>query len=596
VDTAGKWNCERNSQTGFSPGVYGPRQVVVKGAAPINESPTAQKYELSAELKAVTFDAISYVEVQGSSISINSDQFETGSYGPCQVRKTAIEDANLPFRGIQPKFTFETVISDEGEYRRFVLTYAGVILRDYLKIDPKSATLDDLEHIVLAWVNPAYYMQYYPGEKPPLADYQKRLSRLNEFLANYSLPPTPQNPPATSCPTSQFRAEYYNNRSLSESPAFARCESAINYDWNWGGPGNGVSNDNFSVRWAGRFSFDAGNYTFSARADDGIKLWVDSDLIINEWKDQPATEYKQERFINAGEHEVKVEYYENAGRAVVEVSWGRVLKQPDETYYWTKPPVTERGGLVVPKELFPEGNEATIPIYVPPVTNDSNLITEDNVWKTVKEIRRTKLDFDWAKLISSFSLESASTPEGSVFTAIAGFIKSVSSAVSICDLKIKIEKDFESNFRAIVEVEDPNRAYFVRQYAGQNLVMPSSGDNTVRSAFSQWLASVFGLEPDRFPQMYYTMSLSIDRAHKDDECVAYLSMSEHGQVVLTPKIYPNDRLRIVRMYEILFIPYRRETIIDVNGAGLLSLWEKPLPSQSSGFMLEVLAPIRLTSK
>jgi hypothetical protein len=34
----------------------------------------------------------------------------------------------------------------------------------------------------------------------------------------------------------------------------------------------------------------------------------------------------------------------------------------------------------------------------------------------------------------------------------------------------------------------------------------------------------------------------------------------------------------------------------VNGEGLLSLWEKPLPGQSSGFMLEVLAPIRLTSK
>ena len=398
------------------------------------------------------------------------------------------------------------------------------------------------------------------------------------------------------CAAGQFRTEYYNNRFLSGSPVFTQCESDINYDWGWVGPGNGVGNDNFSVCWTGRFSFDTGNYTFRARADDGIKVWVDGDLIINEWKDQPAMEYKQERSISAGEHEVKVEYYENAGRAVAEVWWWRVLKQSDETYYWSNPTIAERGGLIVPKELFPEGNEAVIPIHVPPVIDDSNLIREDSGWETVKEIRRTKLDFDWAKFISSFSLESASTPEGTIFSAIAGFIKSVSSAASICDLKIKIEKDFESNFRAIVEVHDPNRSYFVRQYAGQNLAIPNSGDNIIRSAFSKWLASVFGLEPDRFPQMYYMMSLSIDRAHRDDECVAYLSMSEQGQVIITPKVYQNDRLRIVRIYEILFIPYRLEAIVDVTGDELLSLWEQPLPGQSSGSMLEVLAPIRRSAK
>jgi len=596
VDTAGKWNCERNSQTNFSPGVYGPIQVVMKEAALINESPADQRYELSVGLKAVTFEAISFVEVQGISVAINSDQYEKGSYGPCQVRKTAIEDANLPFRQIQPKFTFETVIGDEGEYKRFVLTYAGIILRDYLKIDPRNATLDDLEHIVLAWVNPTYYMQYYRGEKPPLADYQNRLSRLNVFLANNKLQPVSQNQPATSCPTGQFQAMYYNNRFLEGEPDFAICESSINHNWDWGGPRNNIDNDNFSVRWSGRFNFFDGNYTFKVRADDGIRVWLNNDLIIDEWKDQPTTEYKQERFVSAGEHEVKVEYYENSGRSVAEVSWGRVLKQPDETYYWTKPPVTDRGGLVIPKELFPEGNEVVIPVHVPNVIDDSNLIREDDGWGTLKEIRRTKLDFDWAKFISGFSLASASTPEGTVFSVIAGFMKSVSSATSICDMTVKIEKDFESNFRAIVEVHDPNRSYFARQYAGQNVTIPNRGDNIIRGAFSKWLASAFGLEPDRFPQMYYMMSLGIDRAHRDDECVAYLSMSEQGQVIITPKVYQNDRLRIVRIYEILFIPYRLEVIVDVTGDALLNLWEQPLPGQSSGSMLEVLAPIRFTSK
>ena len=123
------------------------------------------------------------------------------------------------------------------------------------------------------------------------------------------------------CSTGQYRAEYYNNRSLIGSPTFTRCEGSINYDWGSGGPGNGVGNDNFSVRWTGRHNFSGGNYTFIARADDGIRVWVDGSLIINAWRDQPPTEYRTNRSLSAGEHEVKVEFYENGGGAVAQVRW-----------------------------------------------------------------------------------------------------------------------------------------------------------------------------------------------------------------------------------------------------------------------------------
>jgi hypothetical protein len=126
---------------------------------------------------------------------------------------------------------------------------------------------------------------------------------------------------SVTCPTGQYRAEYYNNRSLSGSPTFTRCEGSINYDWGGGGPGNGVGNDNFSVRWTGRHNFGGGNYTFIARADDGIRVWVDGSLIIDAWRDQPPTEYRANRSLSAGEHEVKVEYYENGGGAVAQVRW-----------------------------------------------------------------------------------------------------------------------------------------------------------------------------------------------------------------------------------------------------------------------------------
>jgi hypothetical protein len=68
-------------------------------------------------------------------------------------------------------------------------------------------------------------------------------------------------------------------------------------------------------------TLNAGTYTFTATADDGIRVWVDGVLIIDAWKNQAATTYTATRTLTAGDHQVKVEYYEASGGAVAKVSW-----------------------------------------------------------------------------------------------------------------------------------------------------------------------------------------------------------------------------------------------------------------------------------
>src|SRR5207248_5920480 len=123
-----------------------------------------------------------------------------------------------------------------------------------------------------------------------------------------------------SCPTGQFTAQYFNNISLSGTPVRTACESTINYDWGSGGPA-GLPTDNFSVRWSGRFSFAGGATTFSATADDGIRVFVDGTLVIDAFIDQPATTYTGTHTLTAGDHDVRVEYYERGGLATAQVSW-----------------------------------------------------------------------------------------------------------------------------------------------------------------------------------------------------------------------------------------------------------------------------------
>jgi len=120
---------------------------------------------------------------------------------------------------------------------------------------------------------------------------------------------------------SQWKAEYFNNINLTGTPVFSRGESSINYDWGNGGPGNGVRNDQFSARWTGSFNFQGGDYTFKQSVDDGMRVWVDNNLIHDTWNGRNAVDYSVVRNMTPGQHTVKVEYKEWTGAALAKVSW-----------------------------------------------------------------------------------------------------------------------------------------------------------------------------------------------------------------------------------------------------------------------------------
>jgi glucose/arabinose dehydrogenase/PKD repeat protein len=127
-------------------------------------------------------------------------------------------------------------------------------------------------------------------------------------------------PAPAGCTSGQWKASYFANQTLSGAAAGERCEAAVDYDWGLGGPtGVGVGPDNFSARWVKTQTFTAGTHTFTATADDGIRVYLDGTLVIDQWKDQSATTYTASRQVTAGSHEVKVEYYENGGDAVAKV-------------------------------------------------------------------------------------------------------------------------------------------------------------------------------------------------------------------------------------------------------------------------------------
>lgn len=118
-----------------------------------------------------------------------------------------------------------------------------------------------------------------------------------------------------------WKGEYFKNGTLSGGPAFTRNDVDIDFDWSLGAPGIGLSYDHFSVRWTRTLEFSGGYYRFYTQTDDGTRLYVDDNLVIDRWHDQAPTTYSADVYLSAGEHAVKMEYYESAGTASAKLWW-----------------------------------------------------------------------------------------------------------------------------------------------------------------------------------------------------------------------------------------------------------------------------------
>jgi hypothetical protein len=122
-------------------------------------------------------------------------------------------------------------------------------------------------------------------------------------------------------PINGWFGEYYGNPYLSGSPVLLRNDEVIDFYWGLGTPATGLPADRFSVRWS-RFAFlTGGTYRFFATSDDGVRVWLDGEIIIDQWHPAPGVTYVAERTLGTGVHYLRVEYYEEGGGAQMRFWW-----------------------------------------------------------------------------------------------------------------------------------------------------------------------------------------------------------------------------------------------------------------------------------
>jgi len=143
--------------------------------------------------------------------------------------------------------------------------------------------------------------------------------------------PVPQNP----SPTGAWTARYFTNANLAGSPAVIRGETQVGGNWGSGSPLPAIPNDNWSAEWSTNLTLDGGEYRINASADDGVRVFVDGILVIDEWHVASGEQYSVLRSLARGSHSFTVQFYEAAGLAFLNFSLEGVNVPPTDTNYAT---------------------------------------------------------------------------------------------------------------------------------------------------------------------------------------------------------------------------------------------------------------------
>lgn len=207
-------------------------------------------------------------------------------------------------------------------------------------------------------------------------------------------------------------AEYYDGRNFNRLVS-TRIESQIDLSWNQIPPVDGINPHDCSIRWRGKIRpAHSGQYTFSARVDDGIRIWVNDQLVINEWDLNDVGAFNGSIYLEKGQYYgLKVEYFNALIEGEITLMWD--IPEQDSRWYrnWFKkgdyevikseyfyqpvdvaevqPQKSDSNSLLASKESSPPSRKENKPTVAGPrsVTKRKQIQTHKKVPSVISEVK-----------------------------------------------------------------------------------------------------------------------------------------------------------------------------------------------------------------
>ncbi|MDX2543219.1 fibronectin type III domain-containing protein [Streptomyces sp. WI04-05B] len=133
----------------------------------------------------------------------------------------------------------------------------------------------------------------------------------------------PASAATVTCASPTYKRQFFANTTFSGTPKKTDCDTTIAENWGAGAPATGLPKDNFGVRWTVTRDFGSGGpFTFTAAAQDGIRVYLDGKAKVNLWKNVTTTQKKTvDLTIPAGKHTIRVDHANFTGNANVNFAY-----------------------------------------------------------------------------------------------------------------------------------------------------------------------------------------------------------------------------------------------------------------------------------
>lgn len=117
-------------------------------------------------------------------------------------------------------------------------------------------------------------------------------------------------------------ASYYDNKFLEGTPK-SRIDKVVNFDPVNQPPDPYTSARYKSIRWTGFINPTiSGMYKIGVNSDDGVRLWLKDEMVVDEWHNRGATTDQVDIEMTAGEkYAITLEYFDNGGDATCQLLW-----------------------------------------------------------------------------------------------------------------------------------------------------------------------------------------------------------------------------------------------------------------------------------
>ncbi|MFK4806761.1 PA14 domain-containing protein [Microbacterium sp. ZW CA_36] len=142
-----------------------------------------------------------------------------------------------------------------------------------------------------------------------------------------------------------------------KQPLQVRTDETVGFNWGSGSPGTGVPSDYFMAKWVGfiKVPHQSTGWRFGLRHDDGVVLSVNGSKLIDKWQNVHTESWSGNTTLTGATVPIQLEYYENAGDAMVELL-------VDDVNDAEPAKIVPKEWLYTTPTVLPDGWAASVPI------------------------------------------------------------------------------------------------------------------------------------------------------------------------------------------------------------------------------------------